>query len=147
MIHKELAKLHEENQPIRIGVSGAGWIGSGFVTQVQHVKGMEVSVLADRDTSKAHQVFIDLGFTNEQIVETDSINNAEDSINKRKIIITQDYTLASKLESIDIVADVTPSPEVGAETAFSCIQYKKNIVMVNIEADVNKKSKNRRKNA
>ena len=32
MIHKELAKLEEQNRPIRVGVSGAGWIGSGGIT-------------------------------------------------------------------------------------------------------------------
>jgi predicted homoserine dehydrogenase-like protein len=51
-------------------------------------------------------------------------------------VITGDYGLAAQLEAIDIVADVTPSPASGAETAWSCIQHRKDVVMVNIEADV-----------
>jgi predicted homoserine dehydrogenase-like protein len=37
---------------------------------------------------------------------------------------------------VDIVCDVTPSPATGAETAYACIQHGKDVVMVNIEADV-----------
>jgi predicted homoserine dehydrogenase-like protein len=37
---------------------------------------------------------------------------------------------------VDIVADVTPSPATGAETAWACIEHGKDVVLVNIEADV-----------
>jgi predicted homoserine dehydrogenase-like protein len=59
-----------------------------------------------------------------------------DLICSGKRIITGDYTLASQLDTIDIAADITPSPAIGAITAYSCIKNKKPIVMVNIEADV-----------
>ena len=51
-------------------------------------------------------------------------------------MITGDITLASKLDPIDIVTDVTPSPASGAETAFAAIQKGKPVVLINIEADV-----------
>ena len=53
-----------------------------------------------------------------------------------KRVITGDYALAAQLEDVDIVADVTPSPATGAETAYACIRHGKDVVMVNIEADV-----------
>ena len=53
-----------------------------------------------------------------------------------KRVITGDYRLAAQLDAVDIVADVTPSPAIGAETAFACIEHGKDVVMVNIEADV-----------
>ena len=53
-----------------------------------------------------------------------------------KRVVTGSYSLAAQLESVDIVADVTPYPSTGAETAYACIQHGKDIVMVNIEADV-----------
>ena len=40
------------------------------------------------------------------------------------------------MPSVDIVADVTPSPAIGADTAYACIEYGKDIVLINIEADV-----------
>ena len=136
MIKDELARLEAEGKPIRVGVSGAGWIGSGFVAQVAHVKGMQVNVLADSDTNAARQAFTAIGWHADKIVETDAVGTAEDALRSGKKIVTTSYALAAQLDSVDIVADITPSPATGAETAYACIQNGKDIVLVNIEADV-----------
>lgn len=136
MIHKDLARLEAEGKPIRVGVSGAGWIGSGFVAQVAHIKGMRVNVLADPDIAAARQAFQAIGLAPEDLVETDDPNKAEDALRKDKYVVTGSYALAAQLDSVDIVADVTPSPASGADTAYACIQNGKDIVLVNIEADV-----------
>jgi predicted homoserine dehydrogenase-like protein len=31
MVYDDLLRLESEGKPLRIGVSGAGWMGSGFV--------------------------------------------------------------------------------------------------------------------
>jgi predicted homoserine dehydrogenase-like protein len=59
-----------------------------------------------------------------------------DALQSGMRVITSSYGLASELEAVDIVADLTPSPAIGAETAYACIQHGKDVVMVNIEADV-----------
>ena len=53
MIYTDLLKREAEGKPIQVGVSGAGWIGRGFVHQVTLMKGMVVRVLADTDTKAA----------------------------------------------------------------------------------------------
>jgi predicted homoserine dehydrogenase-like protein len=136
MIHQELAKLEAANQPIRVGVSGAGWIGSGFVQQCNSVKGMTVNLLADEKVNLARETFLKSGIDEEHIVEADTPGAAMDALHAGKKVITGDYQLASQLDDVDIVADITPSPAIGAETAFSCIKNGKDVVMVNIEADV-----------
>lgn len=136
MIHEDLARLDSEGKPIRVGVSGAGWIGSGFVAQVAHVSGMQVNVLADPDIAAAKQAFQAIGLEIDDVFETDDPGKAEDALRRGKYVVTASYSLAAQLESVDIVADVTPSPASGAETAFACIQNGKDIVLVNIEADV-----------
>jgi predicted homoserine dehydrogenase-like protein len=136
MLFEELEKLEAEENPILLGVSGAGWMGSGFVAQVDHVSGMKVAVLADTDTRKALEVFLHYGSVREDVVEADSKDKAEDAIRAGKCVITGDHTLAAQLESIDIVTDVTPSPATGAETAYAGIKHGKTVVLVNIEADV-----------
>jgi predicted homoserine dehydrogenase-like protein len=101
-----------------------------------HVKGMRVNVLADPDVAAARQAFQAIGLAPEDLVETDDPNKAEDALRKDKYVVTGSYALAAQLDSVDIVADVTPSPASGAETAYACIQNGKDIVLVNIEADV-----------
>ena len=61
MIFEKLLKLEEELNPIRIGSHGAGWMGSGFVTQVNLIKGMVVSCLADENPEKAYNAYISSG--------------------------------------------------------------------------------------
>jgi predicted homoserine dehydrogenase-like protein len=136
MIHEDLARLDSEGKPIRVGVSGAGWIGSGFVAQVAHVKGMQVNVLADPDIAAAKQAFQAIGLPADDLFETDDPGKAEDALRRGKYVVTASYALAAQLDSVDIVADVTPSPASGADTAYACIQNGKDIVLVNIEADV-----------
>jgi len=136
MIAQDLARLAAAGTPIQIGVSGAGWIGSGFVAQVALMQGMRVDVLADTDTCLACQAYLATGLSLEDIVETDNPGQAEDALRLGKRVVTGSYGLAAQLESIDIVADVTPYPSTGAETAYACIQGGKDIVLVNIEADV-----------
>jgi len=136
VIHEALKQREAEGRPIRIGVSGAGWIGSGFVAQVAMMKGMVVNVLADTDTKAAREAFLATGVPADGLVETAVPGRAMDALRAGRCIVTGDYTLAARLEAVDIVADVTPSPATGAETAYACIQAGKDIVMVNIEADV-----------
>jgi predicted homoserine dehydrogenase-like protein len=136
MILQDLERLEAERRPIRIGVSGAGWMGSGFVCQVQQMKGMEVNLVADANVQAAMDAFLAAGVGRERIVEAHSIGKAMDAMRRDKKVVTGFYDLAAQLPDLDIVADVTPWPATGAETAFACIQHKKDVVLVNIEADV-----------
>jgi predicted homoserine dehydrogenase-like protein len=136
MLQKELVRLEAEGNPIRLGVSGAGWMGSGLVAAVAHVPGMEVSVLADADTQAAWQTLVATGTEPQAIVEANSPGPAMDALRAGKRVVTGSYTLAAQLEAVDVLTDVTPSPATGAETAYAGIQYGKDVVLVNIEADV-----------
>jgi predicted homoserine dehydrogenase-like protein len=136
MLFEELIKREKEGNPLRIGMCGAGWMGSGFVTQVTHVPGMQVVALADPDPHKARGLFIDAGFSGELIVVTDNQGEAEDAVRAGRLVVTTDYTLCTKIDAVDIVTDVTPSPASGAEIAYAGIQHGKDVVLVNIEADV-----------
>jgi predicted homoserine dehydrogenase-like protein len=97
---------------------------------------MIVNVLADSDTRAAWQTLLGSGVPREQIVETGSPAQAMDALRAGKRVVTGSYALAAQMESVDIVADATPSPAIGAQTAYACIQHGKDVVMVNIEADV-----------
>jgi len=136
MLTHDLRRIEAEGKPIRVGVSGAGWIGSGFVRQVALMQGMRVNLIADPQVDLARQAFLETGLPADRIVEADTPGSAMDALRAGKRVVCGSYRLAAQLEAIDIVADVTPSPASGAETAEACIQHGKDVVMVNIEADV-----------
>lgn len=136
MVLQELIKRESAGKRIRLAVSGAGWMGSGFVTQVSRMKGMEVVLLADEDVGAARAVLESVGVPRDYIVEAASLSGAQDALARGRRVVTGSYQLAAQCRDIDIVVDVTPSAAVGAETAWSCIECQKDVVLVNIEADV-----------
>jgi predicted homoserine dehydrogenase-like protein len=97
---------------------------------------MELAVLADADVSSARAALMATGLTDDDILEVNSPGLAEDALLAGKRVITADLSLMAQMESVDIITDVTPSPAAGAEVAWTAIQNGKDVVLINIEADV-----------
>lgn len=136
MLHRELLKRDADNNPIQVAASAVAWMGSGFVTQMANTPGMELVVLANADPGEARQMFIDTGVPADHIVETEAPNSAADALRAGKRVITASYELLAQIEEVDIVTDATWSPAIGAEVAYHAIQHGKDVVLINIEADV-----------
>jgi len=124
-----------KDRPIRLGVSGAGWIGSGFVTQVERMPGMEVVMLADSSIGRACRVFQDLGYDQSTIAVVETRRGAMEAIEKGKKVVTESLSLLSEIDWVDVVVDATSSPLSGATVAYYGIRNGKMVVLVNIEAD------------
>lgn len=136
MLFQELRHLESSKRPIRVAAHGAGWMGSGFAAQMAQTPGMELTVLADRNVGAAKAAFMASGLDKEDVFEASSPGQAEDMIRRGKRIVTGDLSLMAQLPSINIVTDVTPSPASGAEVAKAAIDHGKDVVLINIEADV-----------
>ena len=136
MIYKELARRKEENDPIHVGASAIEWMGSGLIAAFAHVPGMEISAVANQDIPEAIQAYLDTGVKKEDIVEAVQPGAIDDAIRAGKRVVTPDPRMLAQVDALDIVTDSTWSPAIGADVAESCIQYGKDVVLVNIEADV-----------
>src|SRR5688500_16469578 len=115
MLHRELLERYAENEPIRVGASAQGWLGRAFVAQLANTPGMVLNVLAHPDPAAARQMFLETGLPADRIVEAQAIGPATDALRAGKRVVTPSYTLLAQLEDVDIVADATYSPAVGAE--------------------------------
>jgi predicted homoserine dehydrogenase-like protein len=137
VISRQLAERESEGRPIRVGTVGTGWMGTGFLAAVRHVPGMEIGILVDDDVRKAAQVLQTLGGVDpERIVATDSPGKAQDALVHGKVVVTPSLELAVAMNGIDVYTDVTPSPASGAATAMTAIDAGRDVVLINIEADV-----------
>ncbi|NDJ76730.1 MAG: hypothetical protein GYB65_10770 [Chloroflexi bacterium] len=136
MLHRELLKRQADGNPIRVGASAIAWMGSGFVTQMANTPGMELAVLANPNPGAARQMLIDTGVAPDDIIEADAPGPAADAVRAGKRVVTASYALLAQVDDVDIVTDATWSPAVGAEVAFQAIQHGKDVVLINIEADV-----------
>ena len=136
MLFQDLRQLEASGRPIRVGANGAGWMGSGFAAQMAQTPGMELAVLTSVDVGAARAALLATGLAEDDLVEAYSPGAAEDALRAGKRVITADLSLMARMESIDIVTDVTPSPKAGAEVALAAIENGKDVVLINIEADV-----------
>ncbi|PWL17189.1 homoserine dehydrogenase [Falsochrobactrum shanghaiense] len=132
----DLAARAETGKPIRIGLIGAGEMGTDIVTQVARMPGIEVGALSARrlpNTFKA--VHVAYG-EEDHALEASNEAAMTSAIERGKIAVTDDNELILSNPLIDVIIDATGIPEVGAQTGIKAIENGKHLVMMNVEADV-----------
>ncbi|MBA4701577.1 MAG: NAD(P)-dependent oxidoreductase [Ruminococcus sp.] len=134
-IDTKLLKLEAEGKPIHVALIGAGQMGKDIVSQISEMKGMICDIVVDINTDIAVDAYKQAN-TKEDIVVTDSLEEAEAALAAGKRVATTNYKLAVAAKPIQSVIDATGSPEMGARVTTECIFYKKHIVMMNVECDI-----------
>jgi len=135
-IDKKLEQLQKEGNPIKVGLIGAGQMGTDIVSQISCMVGIDVPVVIDLKTEIALNAYKIAGSDEKDIIETSDIDTVTKAIREGKKIVSTDYKIATRAEPIQVVIDATGSPEMGALISLDCINHKKHIVMLNVECDV-----------
>ena len=106
-----VAREKELGRPVKVGLAGAGQMGSGLAAQIGKIPGMSLVACADIDTSRAENALKLAG------IETVKHNSdASDSIEKGQGGVVDKAAALAELP-IDIVYEATGVPWVGAEVA------------------------------
>ena len=135
MLNSRLQELEEQGMPIRVGIVGAGRMGTGVACQISRMKGMRAVILADIQLENAAAAFRFNGLKAKDIVTTDDLERARLAILEGKVVATREKRLVPKVP-IDAIVEATGVPEVGAMVALEGIQNRKHMVMLNVETDV-----------
>jgi len=135
-LNEKLRDLDLSGTPVRVGLVGAGYIGSGILNVIESLRGMKVAVLVDPDQKKAISAYEDVGVDKKSIVYASDVEAAANAVEAGKRVATNDMSLLAKIPAVDVVIDGTASPTVGAYVAFDAITNKKHVVMANLEADI-----------
>ncbi len=133
-IDKRLEELERSNNPIKIGLIGAGQMGTDIVSEVSKMIGIEIPIVVDIDINAAYNAYKIAGIEN--VVEEDNPELAEKAIKDGKRVISRRYQVATSIPEIQVIIDATGSPETGALISLECIKNKKHIVMMNVECDI-----------
>ncbi|TFV57585.1 UNVERIFIED_ORG: NAD(P)-dependent oxidoreductase, partial [Bacillus sp. AZ43] len=121
-----------EGRPIGLGLVGAGFMARGLINQVVNsTPGMRLVVVANRTPAKAHAAITEAGGSP---VAVDSAA-AVDRLGPGDVAVTDDFTVLTGSDRVDVVVDATGAVAFGAEVALSCFAGGKHLVLLNAEVD------------
>jgi len=114
------SKLEDYKKNINIAFIGCGKFISMFLSQYNQLKKIKIDSIVDLDTERAKSNCIKSGLRRETVEKINFVNSLDNILNRK----------------IDIYIEATGNPVAGTQHACKVIQAKKDIIMVNVEADV-----------
>ncbi len=124
----------EADNPVRVGMIGAGFMGRGIANQiVNSVPGMELVAIFNRSVDGAKRAYTEAGI--EDLRQVKTVADLEDSIAQGKYAVTDDAMLICQAEGIDAIIEVTGTVEFGAEVVLEAIAHRKHVILMNAELD------------
>ena len=124
----------EANNPVKVGVIGAGFMSRGIANQIcNYVPGMELVAISNRTLEAAKQAYFGAGVEEVQVVN--NVSELDNAITQGKYAVTDDATLLCQAEGIDVLVEATGHVEFGAQVTMKAIEHGKHMVLMNAELD------------
>ena len=113
-------KLESYNGSISIAFIGCGKFISMFLSQYNQLKKIRIDTIIDLNIEQAKKNCLNSGLSKETIGEINFVNSIDEALDR----------------NIEIFIEATGNPIVGTVHAVKIIKQKKNLILVNVEADV-----------
>ena len=139
MSFKELLyKFEKENKrPVRVGLLGAGQMGTGLISQIEKMHGIKVAAVADVRKDRAYEAYQEASVDKALLVKNDDDpEKAAQAIESGKRVACHTSDMIVQIPNLDIVVESTGIPEVGAKFCYDAILARKSVVNMNVETDV-----------
>ena len=134
IVDTALQKRDAANNPIKVGLVGAGYIGRGITLQIErYVPGMKVVAIANRTLASATRAFHEAGIESVRTVE--GVAQLNDCIAKGEYAVTDDPQLLCEADGIEAIIEATGHVEFSAHVALSGIKNRKHMILMNAELD------------
>jgi predicted homoserine dehydrogenase-like protein len=134
MLDTALRERESAGRPVRVGMVGAGAKGRAIALQLgTPAPGIRLVAIANRTIANAERAFRESGVTNWKRV--DSASAAEIAISKGTPILTDDPTVLTSCETVDLLVEVTGTVEPAARVVMESFNYGKSVVLMNAELD------------
>lgn len=134
IVDTALEKRHQEGNPIKVAIVGAGYMGRGTALQIlTAMVGMRLVAISNRTISEAKRAYQEAGIDLIKSVET--IAQLEEAIEQEKYAITDDAMLLCQAQGIDVVIEATGEVEFGAQITLKAMKNGKHVVLMNAELD------------
>jgi predicted homoserine dehydrogenase-like protein len=131
-LHAMLRQRASDENPIRVGIIGAGKFASMFLSQVGTTPGLHVLAVCDLDVARARQALADTGWDADRYGAT----SLEVARKTGATFIGDDAMAMIESGQLEVLIDATGDPVVGVRHALAASANALHMVMVNVEADV-----------
>ncbi len=126
----------ETGAPIRVGLIGAGQMGTGLISQIEKMAGMRVVAAADVMPGRAQAAYAEAAVDPRIVVtEEGDPEKAGRQISEGKRVASHSSALVANIPEVDVVVECTGVPEVGAVVCLNAIMAGKHIINMNVETD------------
>jgi predicted homoserine dehydrogenase-like protein len=126
------AKLKQREQnPLRIGVIGAGKFGAMYIAQVPRTPGVHLVGIADLSPANAKENLQRVGWEPSRY----SAPSLEKALKENRTHVSDDWQALVAHPGVDIIIESTGNPLAAVEHALAAFRSGKHVVMVTVEAD------------
>ena len=132
IVDKALERRRVEGNPIRVGMIGAGAMGTAIARQIMTaVDGMELVAIANRHPEAARRAYRSSGAERVRVVQNDA--QLSTALSHHEPAITDDPQLLCRAGGIEAILEVTGAVEFGARVALECFDGGKHLITMNAE--------------
>ena len=129
-----LQELENKGNPIRVGMVGAGATGRAIALQLgTPVPGIRLMAIANRTQEHGERAFREAGVMEWSRVE--SARDAEAVIARGIPVLTDNPSVLTACNAIDILVEVTGAVETATHVVIEAFDHGKHVVLVNAELD------------
>lgn len=134
LVDTALERRRKEDDPVRVGLVGAGYMGRGITLQIlTSVPGLRLVAISNRTLSEAERAYRQAG--EDSFVRVESRAELENAVAQRRYAVMDDPLPLCEAGNIDVVIEATGEVEFGADVALRVIQSGKHLVLMNAELD------------
>ncbi|MGA2503183.1 MAG: NAD(P)-dependent oxidoreductase [Anaerolineales bacterium] len=134
-LNYELEDRAASGNPVKIGLIGAGQMGTDVVAETKMMKGIRVVVTADIDAPRAIAAY-QIAQIEGEVVVAETAEQADAAVASGKLVAVRDYRVVTDMKNVDVMLEATGVPEIGARAALRSARSGQDLSMMNVETDI-----------
>jgi predicted homoserine dehydrogenase-like protein len=123
--------LERRDNPLRIGLIGAGKFAAMYIAQVPRTPGVHLVGIADLSPANARANLERVGWP----AEASEAPSLDIALKEKRTHLSDDWEALVRHPAIDIVIEATGHPPAAVEHTLAAFANRKHVVMVTVEAD------------
>lgn len=122
------------NNPIRVGIVGAGAMARGVALQlIKYCPGFYLAGVSNRNIEAAERLYSESGISDLNHPQNQA--QFDQAVEHGKFCVVDDPGLLCTCPHLDVIVEITGAVEFGAGVVMDAIRHNKHVVMMNAEVD------------